>query len=311
VRAFDWETGEARWTYPFTATIAPVSAGSIVALADAQSVQAIAAETGAPVWRRSMASAPTTLLGTTTAVFVLDSASVTALDAATGKELWSGSTDGRPGALAAGPRGVAVTQADERVIVFALADGRRLWVKQLEGELRPPAWAGATLVVPSANRKVWALDGGDGSVEWEWTLGAAAVGVAGDADRVYIAALDNVLRAVNRGNGHQRWQQALGTRAQMAPINLDGAVLVAGLSPPLTLFNSLTGMPIGTQTAASGMVGPPLVDRVVRPGRVAFVMVLRDNRLIALRSVALQFLEQPVTPLNALPGRSIPRERLP
>ena len=137
------------------------------------------------------------------------------------------------------------------------------------------------------------------------------MGVAGDADRVYIAGLDNLLRGVNRGNGHQRWQQPLGTRAQMAPITFDGAVLVAGLSPPLTLFNSQTGVSIGTHAATAGLVGPPLVDRVVRPGRVAIVMLLHDGRLIGLRSVALQFRERPQTPLSALPGRAVPRERLP
>jgi outer membrane protein assembly factor BamB len=158
---------------------------------------------------------------------------------------------------------------------------------------------------------VWALDADDGSIDWEWTLGGAAVGVAGDADRVYIAGLDNVLRGVNRGNGHQRWQQSLGTRAQLAPISLDGAVLVPGLSPPLTLFNSQTGMSIGTQVATAGLVGQPLVDHVVRPGRVAIVMALHDGRLIGLRSIALQFHELALMPLTALPGRTVPRERIP
>ena len=137
------------------------------------------------------------------------------------------------------------------------------------------------------------------------------MGVAGDADRVYITALDNVLRAVNRGNGHQRWQQTLLTRPLMAPVAFDGAVLVAGLSPPLALFNGQTGVPIGVHAAPAGLVGPPLVDRLVRPGTVSIVMVLRDDQLIGLRSVTLQFREHPVTPFLTLPGRTVPRERLP
>ena len=116
---------------------------------------------------------------------------------------------------------------------------------------------------------------------------------------------------MNRGNGHQRWQQALGTRAQLAPIDLDGAVLVAGLSPLLTLFNTQTGASIGTHLATAGLVGAPLVERTVRPRRVAIVIALHDGRLIGLRSVALQFREQPLTPLALLPGRSLPRDRLP
>jgi outer membrane protein assembly factor BamB len=311
VQAFDWDTGEARWTYAFATTIAPAAAGTNIALANARQVQAIDAKTGTPIWRHAMPSAVAALAGTASAVYVLDDAGVTALDAATGMEQWARSTDGRPLTLAVGARGVAVTQIDERVIVFAAADGQRRWVRQLDGVLRTPAWADTTLVVPSTRRKVWALDGDDGSTDWEWTLGAAAVGAAGDADRVYIVALDNVLRAVNRGNGHQRWAQALGTRAQTGPIDLDGAVLVAGLSPPLALFNSKDGMPIGTHTATAGLVGPPLVDRAIRPGEVAFVLAQRDGRLIGLRSIALQFREQALRPLGGLPGRSLPRERLP
>jgi len=49
----------------------------------------------------------------------------------------------------------------------------------------------------------------------------------------------------------------------------------------------------------------------VHPGRVAIVIALHDGRLIGLRSVALQFREQPLTPLALLPGRSLPRDRLP
>jgi outer membrane protein assembly factor BamB len=311
LHAFDWETGDLRWVFAFATTIAPAFAANVVVAANDRVIEAIDAATGTSKWRHPVSSPPSMLAGTASALYFLDAMGITALDVATGSELWSSSTDGRPGQLAAGPRGVAVTQADERVMLFALADGRRRWVRQLSGILRAPAWAGETLVVPSSERTVWALDAGDGGVKWEWTLGGAAVGVAGDADRVYIVGLDNVLRGVNRGNGHQRWQQSLGTRAQLAPINLDGAVLVPGLSPPLTLFNSQTGMSIGTQVATAGLVGPPLVDRVVRPGRVAIVMALHDGRLIGLRSIGLQFHELGLMPLTALPGRTVPRERLP
>ena len=311
LHAFDWETGDERWVFAFATTLAPAFAASVVVAANDRVIEAIDAGTGTSVWRHTVSSPPTLLVGTPTAVYFLDATGITALDAATGRELWASSTDGRPGQLAAGPRGVAVTQADERVMLFAPADGRRRWVRQLSGMLRAPAWAGETLVVPSSDRAVWALDANDGSIHWEWTLGGAAVGVAGDVDRVYIVGLDNVLRGVNRGNGHQRWQQPLGTRPQLAPISLDGAVLMPGLSPPLTLFNSQTGVSIGTQVATAGMVGAPLVDRTVRPGRVAIVIALHDGRLIGLRSVALQFRELAVTPLAALPGRSAPRERLP
>jgi outer membrane protein assembly factor BamB len=311
LRAYDWETGEERWTWPFATTLVPAYAGSVVVAATATMIEAVDARRGTPAWRHPLPSPPTVLLGTATTVYVLDAMGVTARDAATGKEVWSGSTDGIPGSLAVGPRGVAVTQNDSRVMLFAAADGRRVWTRQLTGTLRPLAWAGQTLVVPSTGRTVWALDPGNGSTKWEWNLPATAVGVAGDADRVYITALDNVLRAVNRGNGHQRWQETLATRPLLAPVVFDGAVLIAGLSPPISLFNSQTGIAIGTHISATGLVGLPLVDRPVRPGAVGIVMVMRNGQVIGLRSLALQFREHPVTPLLALPGRAMPRERLP
>jgi outer membrane protein assembly factor BamB len=213
--------------------------------------------------------------------------------------------------VTAGASAVAVTLSDARVVVLSNEDGRRVWVRGLEGTLTGAAWSGAVLVVGSSARAAWGLDARDGAVKWHWPLGGSVGGVAADRDRVFLATKDNLLRAVNRGNGHQRWQQDIGTRAQDAPVALDGAVLVVGLTPTLTLYDSRTGMVLGTYEAPGKVLGPPFVDRGLRPGGVSLAVLLRDGRLIGLRAAGLAFREQPATALPGLPGRAMPRERLP
>jgi hypothetical protein len=94
---------------------------------------------------------------------------------------------------------------------------------------------------------------------------------------------------------------------------LDGAVLVSGLSPALTLFDSRNGSVLGTfEDASKGKpFGSPLVDPALRPGGISLLLLMRDGRIIGLRSSGLSVRELPPTPILALPGRSMPRERLP
>jgi outer membrane protein assembly factor BamB len=242
---------------------------------------------------------------------VLDTGGVTAVDSGSGRVRWRQTIEGTPTTLAAGPTAVAVTMADGRVVALSNADGRVAWVRQLEGMLTGAAWSGAVLVVGSSARAAWALDARDGGVKWQWPLGGSVGGVAADLERVFLATKDNLLRAVNRGNGHQRWQQDIGTRVQDAPVALDGAVLVVGLTPTLTLYDSRTGTVLGKHEAPGKVLGPPLLDRSLRPGGVSLVLLLRDGRLIGLRATGLAFREQPATALPGLPGRTMPRERLP
>lgn len=311
LHAVDWDTGDTLWTRPHGSSLAPVASGALVVAATPTSLDAFDAASGDPLWSLPLASPPVALVATTRAAFVLDARTVTAVDPTTGRARWAQPMESSPTTLAAGASAVAVTLSDARVVVLSNEDGRRLWARGLDGTLTGAAWSGAVLVVGSSARAAWALDARDGGVMWHWPLGGSVGGVAADLQRGFLATKDNLLRAVNRGNGHQRWQQDIGTRVQDAPVALDGAVLVVGLTPTLTLYDSRTGTVLGTHEAPGKVLGPPLVDRGLRPGGVSLVLLLRDGRLFGLRATGLAFREQPATALPGLPGRTMPRERLP
>lgn len=311
LRAVAWTTGDLRWTRPHATMLAPAASGALVVAATATTLDAFDAFSGTPKWSLPLTAPPVAVVGAPESAYVLDTHAVTAVDPATGRVRWTHALDTPPTTLTAGTSAVAVTLSDARIVALSIQDGRRVWVRGLEGTLTGAAWSGAVLVVGSSARAAWGLDARDGGIKWRWPLGGSVGGVAADSERVFLATQDNLLRTVNRGNGHQRWQQDIGTRVQDAPVALDGAVLVAGLAPTLTLFDSRTGTALGTYEAPGKILGAPLVDRALRPGGVSLVVVLRDGRLMGLRSIGLAFREQPFTALTGLPGRTMARERLP
>jgi outer membrane protein assembly factor BamB len=315
VHGIDLATGATQWTRPLRATTAPATTGPLAMLGSGADVMAVEASTGEERWRATVAAPVRVLIGTPPAVYALTDTSVLALDAQTGRRLWSHALDRPPSGLAVGTRAVAVA-LENRVVQIARADGRLLWSRALEGTLTTPAWSDNLVVVGSAERMAWGLSGDSGDIEWTWRLGARVTGVAADRTQVYVATIDTLLRALNRGNGHQRWQQDTGTRPLGAPVALDGAVLLTGLRPALAAYDIRTGAALGAfeitgVSSATPVVGPPLVTPALRPGGVSVVLLLRNGQLIGLRSTTLAVREPPPTPLLALPGRAMPRERLP
>ena len=161
--------------------------------------------------------------------------------------------------------------------------------------------------------KGWLLRVGD--IAWQWRTGGDVIWAVADNDGVYFTALDNIIRRVNRTNGNQQWKKPITTRPVSPPRLANGTVVVAGLAPALSEFDARTGAPTSTYTAPGNppgdLQGAPLVDPVLRPFRVAVVVLLRDGRAVGLRPVSMMFREQPLEPLSALPGRGLVRERLP
>jgi outer membrane protein assembly factor BamB len=306
LHAFDGGTGNARWTRPYAAAVPPASTGALIIAATRTSVDGLDPSTGEARWTQPLDEPVVEILATSSAVYLRRALSVSALAASTGAALWTHTFPNAPLAIAPGTAALAVTTADSRLTLLSQASG------SLTGTLTAPAWGTDVIVVGSSSRAAWGLDPASGSIRWEWPLGGSASSVAADTTQAYVTSLDNLLRGVKRENGHQRWQQDLRTRAQAPLFALDGAVLtVSALSPTLALYNSKTGAPLGTFDAPGKVLGPPLVDRSFRPGTVSIVLVLRDGQLIGLRSNGLSFPELPATPLLALPGRTLPRERLP
>jgi hypothetical protein len=145
-------------------------------------------------------------------------------------------------------------------------------------------------------------------VRWKWRNGGDVIGSVIDGDAVYFASLDNIMRAVNLGNGNQRWRKPTGTRPVLPPLAFRGIVVLPGVMPAVTVFVGTTGEVMGTLTAGD-LAGPPLVDPLPRPSRVALVTITREGVIQALRPSALLFREGETEPVPVLPGRQLPREQ--
>jgi hypothetical protein len=128
---------------------------------------------------------------------------------------------------------------------------------------------------------------------------------------VFYASLDNIVRGLNRGNGNQRWKKPTPTRPVLPPRLVRDDVLIVGLDPALSTFDAKTGTPGGMYSAPAALAGEPLIDPDFHPFEVAAVIIMRDGRIVALRPQSVAYVEGPLAPFSALPGRPITRERLP
>jgi eukaryotic-like serine/threonine-protein kinase len=313
--ALDRERGATVWTREIGTRWPPIAGARFVFVAGSDELHALDPETGDSSWRVPLdgpAGAPMTL-GSAMLAVVGENGTVTAHRVADGARIWQ-----RP--LAAMPRSGLVFGGDEaayltldegRVAALRLTTGEVLWETRLPGRLSEPGWAVDRVLVGSDGNVFYALDAEDGSLEWQWRLGGDVIGAAAWEDVVFVASLDNSIRAVNRGNGNQRWRKDTGTRPLLPPLAFHGVAVVSGANATLTAFAARDGGAAGTWVAPNALHGPPLVDPVLEPFRVALAVVMRDGRVAGLAPVSMQFSEQPLTPLAGLPGRTLPRELRP
>ena len=312
--ALNRETGEVVWVRAIESAWPPVVHEGVVYLAASDELHALAAATGDTLWRAPLEPLAAPLVyDTGWLLAVVEPGAVVALRAADGRQLWR-----RPLGAAARSRAVPgdndalyLALSDGRMVSLNLSDGSNRWEQQLPKMLSEPAAAQDRVFVGSTDNFFYALDADDGTLQWKWRSGGDVIGAATTNDVVFFASLDNILRGVNRGNGNQRWRKATPSRPALPPHAIDGVALVTGIDNSLTAFAARTGEQIGTYVAPADLQGPALVDPAPRPYRVAAAVVMRDGRVAGLYPVAMLFREQPVTPLTALPGRTLQREQLP
>jgi len=325
--ALDRETGDTIWTNRLTGRWPPVLAASdVVAAITTDEVAAFDRATGSIRWRVPLPAnsvAPAVSTGELVVV-ALENGSIVAIRTRDGTTAWMCRLDElvTPVSLAADADTVYMTTGGSHVAAVTSSSGDLKWRVNLSGQLSPPAVGKDRLFVGSTNNAFFALDAGTGTPKWNWRremIGGDVVGAAVDGDVAYFVGLDNLLRAVNRGSGAQRWKQPIPMRPIAPPAAFGGIVAVFGISPAVATFNARTGTPLGTYSmpaarggsAASLPKGPPLIDPDLRPFQVAMVAITADGRAIGLRPEGMMFREPATVPLSELPGRSLPRERLP
>jgi outer membrane protein assembly factor BamB len=285
--------------------------GGILYAANTTELIALQATTGQPLWRVTLDSeliAAPAVQGTTIVV-VLKPDQLRALRLADGSEAWRRvipSPSSSP-SMTADAAGVIVVSGG-RITRFASGDGAPEWERELGGMLSSPALSGDRVFVGSTDNYLYALDTSTGRLLWRFGAGGDVVGATADDRFVYFAALDNLLRALRRGNGNQVWKRDLSTRTIAPPSTFGGIVVVSGNNPALAAFNATTGEPADKFELAGDVQGIPLVDATLRPFRVAMIVITRDGRAIGLRPTRMMFREQPLAPLQTLPGRILARE---
>jgi outer membrane protein assembly factor BamB len=317
--ALDWRNGDTLWSVPLKATSSPVAATGVVYVASAAAVHALDAASGATRWTAPLATPVRLLRVAGMRVLAIGAGAVAAFDVTSGAPQWTRTLDDAGDPLGADTTADAVFVSFDKGVVrrVATGDGALVWSRVVEGRPSPPLAHGDSVYVGATNNRFYALDAKDGKQRWVWRTGGDVIGAAASVSpkgkAVFYASLDAVVRAVNPGNGHQRWKRDGSTRAVAPPIALDGSLVVAGLSPSLSAFAPLTGVPQGTFDLPGGgeVHGTPLVADTLVPRAVAMTVVLKDGRAFGLRSVPLMFNENPPSLLLTLPGRPLTRERLP
>jgi outer membrane protein assembly factor BamB len=315
VVALDRETGSTAWSRELDTEWPAAIAGDTLLIVAKDELHAVEAKSGEPRWRVALPGRPMAAIHVAGALglMVSEGGGITAFRIEDGSEAWRISTTfgDKPPAIATDETAAYVTLAEGRVASFALEDGRMRWEQTLPGTLSPPAVARERVFVGSTDNSLYALDSESGKFEWRMRAGGDVIGAAVANDVVYYASLDNVVRALNRSNGNQRWRKSTATRPTQPPIATGGDVIVVGLAPTLSNFDAKNGAPLNNFAAPAELAGEPLIDPVLRPFRVAAVLITRDGRVIGLRPYSTTYREAAPLPLTALPGRTLPRERLP
>jgi outer membrane protein assembly factor BamB len=315
-RALARRTGEVVWTEAADTRWPPVVTNGRLFIVLPESIRAMAAATGNPLWSYSPPQPVSTVPSAHGEMLFVptEAGDLIALHAADGAIAWRrplGSPTRHPVAFL--EAAVVVTTTDGRVLALETATGKALWERSLPGTLSAPATARDRVFVGSTNNFFYALDADHGKEAWRWRTGGDVIGAAAAHDRVYFVSLDNLLRAVNRDNGNQQWKAEVPTRPAGPPIVVGDVVVMTGVSPRLDAFVGKTGEVLGNYTSPleSQFEGTPAIDPDLKPFHVSIVTLVRDGSVTALRPTRMMLPDPPLVPLLALPGREVPIERLP
>ncbi len=311
------DDGRVLWCVGHPVDWAPAAAGDLVVVAYDRRLAALATSDGAAVWSLSadapVSAPPVWRSGWLVAGF--ENGDVVALRAADGLELWRR----RLGAVLrtrpsiAGQR-LYLPLEDGRITVLELASGEPVWTRSVGGRPREVLVLDA-LFVGSTDNFFYRLAFDDGAVEWRWRTGGDIVGAPRiDAERVYFVAADNVVRALDRRSGVQRWREPLPLRPTDGPALVGPALLVAGVSPEVQLFDPRSGESAGVYHAPGELGARPFLVPGLPASGTRLVVLTADGRITGLaagKAPPRGTLDFPPPPLLPQPARLALDEVLP
>jgi outer membrane protein assembly factor BamB len=313
--AINRQTGETVWTRPAESAWPPVIGNGVLYVATATAIHALDPATGEERWQIPLTQplAVALIRSGDWLLAVTEPSEVMAMRAVDGSPVWRQQLGARTRfAPVVGGARTFFSLDDGRVLALSILTGAKDWEQRLIGMLSMPAFVHDRVFVGSDTNDFYSLDYGNGSIKWKWRAGGDVIGADGDADgHVFFASLDNLLRSVNVGNGNQRWRKEIPSRPALPPLVAGDIVVIAGVAPTITSFDVKKGAVVGNYTAPGELAGPPLIDPVLRPYRVAMVVITRDGRVVGLSPTAMLFKEPQLTALPALPGSHVSREPAP
>ena len=166
--------------------------------------------------------------------------------------------------------------------MLELASGEPVWTRSVGGRPREVLVLDA-LFVGSTDNFFYRLAFDDGAVEWRWRTGGDIVGAPRiDAERVYFVAADNVVRALDRRSGVQRWREPLPLRPTDGPALVGPALLVAGVSPEVQLFDPRSGESAGVYHAPGELGARPFLVPGLPASGTRLVVLTADGRITGL-----------------------------
>jgi outer membrane protein assembly factor BamB len=307
------ETGAVSWSTDIATKWPPLLLNDRLVVATSASIRALSAKTCDREWEIPFGELSAGLAAADGRIYaVTTDREAIALRAGDGSPLWKHTLDAaalhapvQVGAL------VVISLQGSLVVALNAATGDVVWSRRLEGTLSPPVGAKDRVLVGSTTNNLYALDLKRGDDAWIFRTGGDVIGAAVDGDVVYFVSLDNILRALNRGTGNQQWKTVIPTRPAAPPSAFRGIVVLTGVAPRVDGYVGKTGVAQGSYLAPSDLDGSALIDMSLPPFHVAMVTITRDGRMSALWSQPMMMRDPATTPMTALPGRRLERERLP
>jgi len=300
--------GTIRWSVTASTKFSPAVGNGIIVVADKTRLQGLNPIDASHLWTREINSPISGPLLITAGWLIvsLENGEVVTFRASDGVHLWRQELGGklivRP---SIGGDELYIPVDDGRVVSLDLASGRILWERMLGG--RPEeVLALDDLFVGTTDNYFYRLSTEDGRTIWRWQTGADIVGLAAvDEERVFFASLDNILRSLDRDSGVQQWRQPLLGRPSSGPQLIGDLVLVSGIAPTVTAFNTGLGLPAGILTSTTEFAAPVHILRRPSPLAPGLVLTTGDGHLVGYFKATgpQQFsLQSPPPPLLLLPN---------
>ena len=176
--------GSKVWTRDIESKWPPLVVGDAVVIVASDEIHALDAATGTERWRIPFDHQLTAPLAATSAsiIAVADHGLVVAVAPADGRTLWMRQLDA-VSRFAPALDGMRAIFAleDSRMVALQLVDGRVDWERQLEGKLNQPSFAHDRVFVGTNTNVLYALDNDRGGLAWKWKTGGDVIGTSGDA----------------------------------------------------------------------------------------------------------------------------------